>query len=241
MSQFIKKLNTASEGSPQPVGFRTAAPRELPRIIIAAEISKEFNNIKNLAADGIILNPVPARPEKLPSPWGIRLTGEETNLREAIENGCDFAIFPDKTSESIFQENTLGRILILDALAESSYLRATSETPINAVLLNFEESPIKKLTWRHMILLKRVTSLTNKPLIVPVDIKISAKDIADLWMANVSGIVVQIASQEDISKLADLNKLIGEINLPPRRKELSPRVTLPQQNYPEEEEPEEHR
>ncbi len=241
MSQFIKKLNTASEGNPQPVGFRTAAPRELPRIIIAAEISKEFNNIKNLAADGIILNAVPARPEKLPSPWGIRLTGEETNLRKAIENGCDFAIFTDKTSESIFQENTLGRILILDALAESSYLRATSETPINAVLLNFEESPIKKLTWRHMILLKRVTSLTNKPLIVPVDIKISAKDIADLWMANVSGIVVQIASQEDISKLADLNKLIGEINLPPRRKELSPRVTLPQQNYPEEEEPEEHR
>jgi len=83
-----------------------------------------------------------------------------------------------------------------------------------SVLLNFEESPIKKLTWHHMILLKRVTSLTNKPLIVPVDIKISAKDIADLWMANASGIVVQIASQEDISKLADLNKLIGEINLP---------------------------
>lgn len=242
MSQFIKKLNTANEGGPQPIGFRTTTRKESSGIVVAAEIVGKPKSVSQVAADGIVLSTAPDNLENLPLPWGIRLTGEEINIEETITKGCDFAIFPNKTPTSMFQDNALGRILIMDAMAEPSYLRAANDIPLNGILLNFEGSPIEKLTWHHMILLKRVTSLTNKPLIVPVDIKISAKDIADLWMTNVSGIVIQIASQENISKLADLNKKIRELHLPPRRKELSPRVTLPPQSYTEkEEEPEENR
>ena len=229
MSQLIRKLSNTSKTSFEPLGFRTTGQRQSAKILVVAEVTEELINAVKVSADAILFNSIPNNLQEKPSlPWGVRLSGEETDIDAVTTNGWDFTVFLAKTPVGLFHEPELGKILTLDVASETAYLRAADESPADAFLLNLGEPQISRLTWHQIILLKRAAGLINKPLLVHIDLEITMEDILALWTANISGVVISIRDKEDVRMARGLSTLLQETRLPSRRREFPSLITVPE-------------
>ena len=213
MSQLVEKLKQVTEGDAQPMGFRTVARVGRPRPLLVASLA---NAASPGAADHIagadamlapLFGPGADAINKLAGPKsglipGGRLT--ETSGDELGKSGVadlDFVVFPAASpSLPVLEAEATGRVLEVEALADSVLLRAAARLPVDAVLVGGGEQP---LTWQRLMVIQRLADLVDKPLLVPVAAGASQKEFQALWDIGVDGFVVEVGvgPKDGLSKL----------------------------------------
>jgi hypothetical protein len=226
MSRFLKKLKLLHQTESQPMGFATnqKAP-EKPRLQIIASIASERVAKASAAlesADAILADDLEAVEKickaKEDTPAGGWLkTPNIKLLPKVMDSSCDFVIFPSETPVAVSQKEKIGRTLQLDESLTEGLLRTVNDLPIDMVLVSDtgKEGP---LTLARLMTIRRVVSMLNKPVIVPVSIDISAQDLQAIWDLGISSILIESVDEGSADKLAELRKTIGKLAIPASRK-----------------------
>ena len=242
MSQFIDKLNRASQITPQSMGFRAgqSAP-EKPRILLIASLTQA--NIERLAdrvtgADAGLLR-IPelssgARAFKAVSqavsdiPWGGWLRGiAGGEVEPVMKVGFDFVVFkPTNTPLAMLKDDKVGKILEVEASLNEGLLRVIGELPVDVVLVASEQEE-HFLTWHHLMLFQHCADLLTKPLLVSTPSNVSASELQALWEAGVNGVVVEIGTGQPIGRLKELRQTIDKLAFPLPRKRKKAEPLLP--------------
>jgi hypothetical protein len=218
MSRFIEKLKKQAESPPQPMGFHKTLPAEsITTILIVAKVAIDDGGspVTNIdGADGVLLydekNKITMKTlSKIVkplqnTPWGIFLDESEDTAQALVESGCDFAVLsPTCPVSAVPQAEKVGKILHVESTMDDGLLRAVNDLPVDAVLAadTFEENG--KLVWHHLMILRYMAMLVNKPLLVPVSPTIDQAELKALWDAGIEAVVVPV----DISKGENLKDL----------------------------------
>jgi hypothetical protein len=242
MSKLIDKLRRVSQGAPQPMGFRSgqAAPDRPKILLISALVGAKTGNLADLVAgaDGGLV-PLSRLEEgaktharlsqRVPDlPWGGWLKGIITG--EPVEKSdWDFVVFPaESTPLAAFQNAAVGKILEVKASIGQGLLSATSELPVDAVLIagEVEDSPV--ITYQHLAQFHYFADRLAKPLLVRVPLGITAPEIEALWTAGVDGLVVELGPKARAGALAGLRQVIDSLTYPALRERGQARALLPQ-------------
>jgi len=254
MSQLIDKLNRVSQTVPQPIGFTVAQPvSPKPKLLLIANLTQV--NVDGLAdyvvgADGGLLHmPQSSKAKALQEvsqaisdiPWGVWLRDSgQPEIKQSMKAGCDFVVFPAaKTSLAIFQNETVGRILEIEASLSDGLLRAIDDLPVDAVLIAGELREDYFLTWHHLILFQHFANLLTKPLLVSIPSNVTTNELQALWEAGVDGVIVEVEAKS-VSKL---RQAIDKLTFPTRKRRrgeaLLPHIGQDRSTVTEEEEEEE--
>ena len=251
MSQLIDKLKQASQAIPQPIGFRAVHPvSQQPALLLIARLAKTDAVADYLTgADGGLLyirksSEIKALQEASKAvpeiPLGAWLRDSaQTEIEEIVKSGCDFIIFPaDKTTLALPKNETVGRILEIEASLSNGLLIAINELTVDGVVVTGKSTEGDFLTWHHLMLYQHFTALLTKPLLVPVPSNVTASELQSLWEVGVDGVIIDA----EAGKLAELRAAIDKLTFPQRKRRtteaLIPRVG-PQMIVEEEEEEEE--
>ena len=118
------------------------------------------------------------------------------------------------------------------------------DLPVNAVLVTAEGGEGHFLTWHHLMLFQRFSSLLTKPLLVTIPSNVAAKELQVLWEAGVDGVVVEVEAEKPAGKLPELRQTIDKLSPRSSHKQgragaLLPRITEGAGSLPEEPEEEE--
>jgi hypothetical protein len=175
-------------------------------------------------------------------PWGGWLRGVATG-EPVKKSDWDFVVFPAETTPlAVFQNAEVGRVLEVKASTREGILNATSELPVDAVLIagEAEDSPV--ITYQHLAQFRSFAARLTKPLLVRAPLRITAPEIEALWAAGVDGLVVELGPRVGGGALGELRQVIDSLTYPVPRKRDRDRVLLPQMRGAEKEtelEPEE--
>mgnify|MGYP001370511344 CR=1 FL=1 len=241
MSRFIEKLKKQSASPAQPMGFRRSIPTDVaPSVLLIAKVAADAagSPVKNIeGADGVLLyddnNKISARSlarmvKPLGStPWGIFLDESDDTAKALADIGCDFVVLsPTCPVTAIPQAEKVAKILQVESAMDDGLLMALNDLPVEAVLAadTFEENG--KLVWHHLMILRYMAMLVNKPLLVPVSPTIDSVELKALWDAGIEAIVVPVDAAKG-ENLKDLHEMA--LKLPPRsaRKTRKADVFLP--------------
>ena len=242
MSQLIDKLNRVSQTTPQPMGFTAAKPvSPKPKLLLIASLSQV--NLDSLAdyvagADGGLLNirqsskvkALRETSQAVPDiPWGIWLRdSSQPEIQQITKAGCDFVVFPaDKTSLTILQNEAVGRILEVEASLNDGLLRTINKLPVDAVLIAGEPREDHFLTWHHLMLFQRLTSLLAKSLLVSVPPTVTANELQVLWEAGVDGAIVEIVAGQPVERIGQLRQAIDKLTLSSQRRRRKADALIP--------------
>ncbi len=261
MSRLIGILLKTGQTAPQPMGFRTARQAEsVPKILLIACLDPEAITDSSDYLDGasaVLLHPFKSRPTaktikdmaaKLPDkPWGVYLdNGDDKTANALIDAGCDFLIIPSAGLVSIAPDNdTVGKILQVESSLKDTLLRTLNDLPIDAVFTADVYTSGDSITWDHIISVKRMTSLLNKPLLVPLSVKATESELKALCDAGVEGAVVEVEAGKP-EGIKELRGLIDKLPPPSARKHGKSEAILPRisgeakAEPPDEEEEEEY-
>ncbi len=242
MSKFVDQLKRLSQVATEPIGFLPRLPSlPKPKIQLLAVVAPE--NLDGVAdftagADAVLVPVARQSPsvkrlaalaESLPGiPWGGWLTGGHAGVSELVKAGCDFIVFPaSSTPLNIVGESEPGKILEVEALLAEGLLRTVNDLPVDAVFITDDLRKDDSLTWQHLMLFQRFSTLLTKPLIVPVPTNIGADETKALWEAGVDCVVVETEGMAP-DRLKELRKTIDSMtfSLPRRPKKIEP--VLPQ-------------
>ena len=243
MSRFVDRLKLASQGVAQPMGFgrgRTVASK--PGILLVARLSQaavsnpadlvsgadagliEVSELKN---DGEALR---GCAEAVPDiPWGAWLRGDRWQRNRKIKNlGGDFVIFPAvSTPLGVLEDIGAGKIVEVEATLSGGILRTIDELPVDGVLLAVEYRGGAAITWQQLMLFQRLGSLTTKPLLVSVPVKVTAGELKLLWEAGVDGVIIAVGAGQ-AGGLRGLREAIGKLSFPSPRKRGRVKARIPQ-------------
>ncbi|MBI4301198.1 MAG: hypothetical protein HY664_01145 [Chloroflexi bacterium] len=250
MSKFIEKLEKASRGESQPLGFGAAARRtkESPMLLIADLLTSDPQATREIAHDGAdaLINQTQAtageeKPETGETPWGTRLEASQEKEAEHLQEiGCDFLIFASEgTPSSVLLIEELGKVLELELAFPDSWARAVDQLPIDAVLVS---EPYSSLTINQLLAYQRLVNLVRRPLLLKVPTQLSEAELESLWNVGVRGLILEIRNIETIEELRELRKKIDALEPQIKKKRHPVEVTLPFSlggTTPEEEEEEE--
>jgi len=242
MSQLIDKLNRVSQTVPQPMGFTAAQPiSPKPKLLLIASFTQV--NVDGLAeyvdgADGGLLHihqsPEAKALQELSRsisniPWGVWLRNSgQPEIKQTMKAGCDFVVFPAaKTSLAILQDETVGRILEIEASLSDGLLRAIDELPVDAVLIAEELREDYLLTWHHLMLFQHFANLLTKPLLVSIPSNATANELQALWEAGVDGVIVEVEAGQPVGRVSKLRQAIDKLTFPSRRKRRKTEALLP--------------
>jgi hypothetical protein len=230
MSRLIDELNRIAKAAPQPMGFRTArsTPSKLRMLLIAS--LTQVGDTSRLAAcvdgaDAVLLRltkshlaakTLPKTVGSLPDlPWGCFLDGTGADKTETlVKAGCDFVVFPAASRFSDMpQDEKVGKILQVESSLGEGLLRGINDLPVDAVLATDTYESGGSMAWHHLMLLKNMTNLLAKPLLVPVPLNVTASELKALWETGADGAVVEVDTGKP-GGLKELRRAIDE--LPPR-------------------------
>ena len=238
MSQFISKLTLASQGGPQPIGFKAGQPvPPRPRMLLVASLAQAnvdsvadyvagadagLLRISRLGADTKVLQEYS---EAVPDiPWGGWLRDiSRREMSQMKRIGCDFVVFPAGASLAILQNDEVGKILEVEASFDEGLLRTIDELPVDAVLIAGEQKGDYFLTWQHLMRFWRFTSLLAKPLLVSVPSTVVADELQMLWEAGVDGVIVEAG----VGGLKDLRQAVDKLTFPLQRRRRKAEALLP--------------
>jgi hypothetical protein len=242
MSRLIDKLNQISQTAPQPMGFASAKPvSPKPKLLLVASLSQV--NLDNLGdhvdgADGGLLNMRQSSKAKalreasqaVPDiPWGIRIRdNSQTGIQQITKTACDFVVFPaDNTSFTILQNKAVGKILEVEVSLNDGLLKTINKLPIDAVLITGEPRESHFLTWHHLMLIHRFTSLLTKSLLISVPPTVTADELQVLWEAGVDGAIVEIVAGQNVGQMNQLSQAIDKLTLPSQLKRRKADALIP--------------
>ena len=238
MSEFIRKLSRASQGGPQPIGFKAGqAVSPKPKMLLVASLAPAsvhnvadyvagadagLLRISRLGADTKVLREYS---EAVPDiPWGGWLRDmSQREMKQVKRMDCDFVVFPAATSLAILQNGEVGKILEVEASLDEGLLRTIDGLPVDAVLIAGERKEDYFLTWHHLMLFGHFANSLAKPVLVSVPSGVMANELRVLWEAGVDGVVVEAG----VGGLKELRKVVDGLTLPPQRRRRKVEALLP--------------
>lgn len=227
MSKLLDKLSQTSRGAAQPLGFRAAAAKQkTPRMVLVASPDDADRSAAEAArdyADAVLLTRAEGAQKLVSSlkdlPWGVSLSeAAEGQLARLKKDGGDFYVFDAATAPlSFLKDEGMGRIIEISPSLPDGLIRASSQLPVDAVLIGDGGS----MSVQRLVACQHMVNLSAVPLLARVPVDMSADDVRELWETGVSGVVVQ-ATGRDKEGLKALRKTIDA--LPASRRKRSPRA-----------------
>jgi len=227
VSKLVEKLRQASQGSPQPLGFRGASSTATQKgsammlIVALAEGDAGAAPDDKASADAVLL----AKAESQvvdglgESPWGVSLDkGTQEELTQLKDMGCDFLVFEPATApSSVLGEEDLGKVMEIEPDTADGMLRAIDKLPIDAVLVGGDPT----LSVHRLMVCQRLANLVHKPLIARVPLDVSKEALKEIRETGVTGLVVHLSAR-DKKGLSRLRETID--SLPAMRKRRKDKV-----------------
>lgn len=228
MSKLIEKLEQASRGAAQAMGFKTAsAPSSQSMVLIAALPMNDLHRgaeIVESQVDALVAYVENPETESLGQiarvagdvPWGLWLEQVTVEgIKQLEEAGGDFLIFePANAPAALLQENKVGKVLKVDPVQQDSLLSAVGELAVDAVLIDVAKEG-QGPTVSHLMYCQWIASVISKPLLMAVPSDLAEGDLQALWEAGANGVVVKV-EEEPKKRLLDLQQMIK--TLPSRTK-----------------------
>jgi len=147
--------------------------------------------------------------------WGGWLReSDEATIKQMVNAGCDFVVFPAGTPLTVFQNGELGKILEVEPSLSEGLMRAVNELPVDAVLIAAELA--EGLTWHHLMLFQRFADLLTKPLLVAIPSNVTASELQVLWETGVDGVVIEVGIEPSANRLKELRQAIDKLAFPVR-------------------------
>ena len=246
MSRFIDKLNWVLGTGLKTMGFRpgqVVSPK--PKILLVASLAQaNFSDLADYVAGadaGLLhistlggIEALKQCSQAVPDiPWGRWLrgvAGGETSL-DSIE--CDFVVFPVDTPLGIFENAQagqkqaevgikgaeVGKVLEVGASLSEGLLGTIDTLSVDAVLVSGGREEGYPLTWQDVMLFRHFADSMTKPLLVPVSLKVTARELQVLWEAGVESVIVGVEASRPPGKLRELREAIDKLAFPsPRRR-----------------------
>ena len=227
MSKFIDRLKQLTEGSPQPMGFRSLGRAQVkPKIQLIAALARETaenptDPLKEADA-GLVRLPGAASAETIKKlcvaadiPWGVWTEGNGTvDLQPLMEAGADFIIFPPGASLAGLLEQDTGKIIEVESSLNDTLVRSLNGMPVDGVLVSHDTPGGRSLTWQDLMLSQRFAGIVTRPVLVQVPLAVTAKELQSLWEAGVDGVVVSISTPQAAEGLKTLREIITGLDYP---------------------------
>jgi hypothetical protein len=239
MSEFIRKLSRASQGGPQPIGFKAGQPvsPKSKMLLVASLAQASVDSVADYVAGadagllrisrlGADIKVLQEYSEAVPDiPWGGWLRDiSQREMKQVKRIDCDFVVFPAaNTSLAILQNDEVGKILEVEASLDEGLLRTIDGLPVDAVLIAGEQKEDYFLTCHHLMLFGRFANSLAKPVLVSVPSRVVANELRVLWEAGVDGVVVEAG----VGGLKELRQVVDGLTLPPQRRRRKVEALLP--------------
>ena len=228
MSRLVEKLKQVSSGAAKPMGFRPAAARTGPRMLLVAAVAAGDAAAAKGHADAVLLEG--ARPDKkLASaledmPCGLTLDKASVEQLSGIErSGCDFIVCHAESAPlAVLQEGAVGTIVEVEPSLPDGLLRATAQLPINAVLIGGDPS----LSIQRLMVCQHLANLIAKPLLARAPAGMSPQELRELWETGLAGVVVSVSGDAS-DELSKLRQAIASLPASRRRREERAEAALP--------------
>ena len=219
MSRLADKIKRAGRVEPAPIGFG-APPERRASATILCLLRLERDEAKKVAqaaaaADAVIITGVD--PDKLADalkklgdvPAGLRLQdAKRTGVAAAREAGADFVVLDEQSAADAVLEEKTGLVLTVDRDAGDTDLRALAGLSLDAL----DVGPLgEPFTLRRLMGLRRVSLLSQTPLLVDVPAGTEASRLEALREAGVAGVVLDGRSADKLQALLE-----AVLSLPPR-------------------------
>ena len=250
MSRLIERLTRIRQNEHQPIGFAALgrAAVEKPRMQIIAFLTADkldkfpegLNSADavlvdiNKADDVAALEKVCETNKNIPAGGWLKGSSAAT-LKKAVNAACDFVVFPGTIPLTLTQKEKMGKVLELDTALNERYLRAIGELPIDAVLAFVKGEDIS-LTINHLMAFQYLIITINKPVMISIPLSLTSDELQALWDMGINGVVVELADEKSIEKLAELRKAVEKLAPPAFRKKFKASATIPRMQ-PEAEKP----
>ncbi len=210
MSRLADKIRKAVRIESQAIGFMSTKAASEPSMLLGgiAKDAKAAADLVKRGADFIVLGKAaPADAKDVGAGIAGALIEGEADSKAYREGGFDFVVFdPDKTASTAVLDESVGYVMLLPKDASDVDLRAIESFQLDAI----DVGDIKgALTVRRQIELRRIFSLTRKPLLAAVPADISVPALQALRDTNVIG-----AMADSADGVERLRKTIDA--LPPR-------------------------
>ncbi len=228
MSKLADKIRRAGKVEAGPIGFGVAAERRpSPTLLCLLRLDKDqakkVGDTADDAADAVIITGLEAGKlgdalQKLGDvPVGLRAEdAQRATVAAAREAGADFVLLDEESSAEVVLEEKVGLVLRLGTQAGDTELRALAGLPLDAL----EIAPIgEPFTVRRLIELRRLSLLSQTPLLVEVTPEIGPSRLEALRGAGVAGVILDGKSAD---KLPALRQAI--LSLPARGQRREERV-----------------
>lgn len=240
MSKFIERLKQVSQPAPPPMGFGAGRNAETrPRIQLVAHLSSATSSLASQLAmvDAVVLSAAKhGNGEVL---WGLWLKkGDTEEVDQAIKSDADFVVLP-AGGVVLPPDKKIGKVLQIESGTTDVLLRTVNELPVDSILLVEDRDNAKSLTWQRLMLIQRFASFVNKPLLVSVPDNAAAMELQLIWETGVSGVVVDVSEESDVTALKDLRQVIDSLTFPAKKKREKMTAVLPHISEPIEKEEEE--
>jgi hypothetical protein len=224
MSKLSDLIKRTTRSGPAPMGF-AAAPRTAPRTMLTVALigehwARSAAEAAEAGADVVLLTGKPgdrdvseaaAASGDTPcgAPVGDGDPGSLTRLREAK---AAFALIDTQSPAGALQEEELGLVLHLRDDLTDIQVRTLEGFPLDAIFLDREQAP---LTVRTLIEIQRISGLSRKPLLLPVQPDASQEDLLAL---RDSGVALLGVDMRERGATEALRGLRGAIEALPQRK-----------------------
>lgn len=232
MSKLLEKLERASEGRAQPLGFGAGSSREktLPMVVVASA-TLDHAHLSAAAADGgahalLIIAEQPASDKALTQlrkakpliPWGVRFSSmAREDMAKLIEMGCDFVVFsPTGTPAAVLTEDRIGKVLQVEPSLSDNLVKSIGRLSVDAVLLSPLCEGETPLTVQQLMALERLAAGAGKYVLATLPSSFPVEDIEALWSIGVRGVVVDLTAVDPGKRLSQVREAIGK--LPAKRK-----------------------
>ncbi len=227
MSKFIEALKEVSQAMSRPIGFgRVVQVSQKPRPLLVAglneaDVTGAAGHI--VGADGLLLPAADSAgqiSQSIKIPWGVFARGYDSDkIAELTEKGGDFIVFPAEGMPlRLLEDTVLGRIIAVDETIEDGLIRAVNDIAVDAVFLGIETKEPAYLTWRHLMLCRRLASLLTRPLLVSVPRGISDKEFMAVWEAGAVAVVVSVGKREGPQLMRGLRQRVDKVTFPPQHR-----------------------
>lgn len=224
MSKLADKIRRAGKVEAGPIGFGVVAERRpSPTLLCLLRLDKDQAKKVGDTADAVIITGLEAGKlgdalQKLGDvPVGLRAEdAQRATVAAAREAGADFVLLDEESSAEVVLEEKVGLVLRLGTQAGDTELRALAGLALDAL----EIAPIgEPFTVRRLMELRRLSLLSQTPLLVEVTPEIGPSRLEALRGAGVAGVILDGKSAD---KLSALRRVI--LSLPARGQRREERV-----------------
>ncbi len=241
MGQLLDKLEQASRGAAQPLGFGRgpARPKIAPLLLLGA-VDPGDSAQTQLAAEAdldavIVLAAKPAK--KADIDRAVKALKQTTvgvwreQAQPGGHPGADFQVFSSEATPigALGGEDRTNVMQIVPE-ADDSLLRTIEHLPVDAFLVSLADAD--SLTVRQLMRLGRVRGVTSRWLLAQLSTLPAKDELEQLREVGVAGIVIGLAGRAAAELSACREALLALPHQPPERQRRRSTATLPSPSAP---------